>query len=479
MVTRHNRLLVLFHVVTDATLGACAFAAAYMLRFHAGLIPVTKGVPSIEQCLIVAPFVALLVPIGFQLQGLYRLRRGRSRVDDFFNVFVGTTLTVVFGIVATLYTQTYFATSTAKGRGLFEVSQWVWALFLVLNVTLTYASRELLRDVLERRWRAGLGMKRILIAGSGELGRLVADKILEHRELGYQIIGFVDDRALGDHLGYRGLPLLGTVDEASEILAREAIDHLYVALPPEQHVRMLELIESTSRLCIDVKVVPDLLQVIALRARLEDLDGVPIIDINDVPLQGFNSLVKRALDIAISVTGLVALGIPLALTGLVIRLTSRGPVLFRQERTGLDGRPFTIVKFRSMYDDAERETGPVWTKPDDPRVTPLGRFLRRSNIDELPQLWNVLRGDMSIVGPRPERPHFVEQFRHKIPSYMLRHKVKAGLTGWAQVNGWRGNTPLEKRIEYDLYYIENWSVRLDLKIMWLTLIKGFFHKHAY
>lgn len=242
---------------------------------------------------------------------------------------------------------------------------------------------------------------------------------------------------------------------------------------------MLDLIESTSRECIDVKVVPDLLQVIALRARLEDLDGVPIININDIPLQGLNSIVKRGLDVVLSTGALALLTLPLSLIALVVRLTSRGPAFYRQERTGLDGKPFTIVKFRSMYDDAERQTGPVWTKPDDPRVTPLGRFLRRSNIDELPQLWNVLRGDMSIVGPRPERPHFVEQFRHRIPSYMLRHKVKAGLTGWAQVNGWRGDTPLEKRIEYDLYYIENWSVRLDLKIMWLTFVKGFFHKHAY
>jgi Undecaprenyl-phosphate glucose phosphotransferase len=346
-------------------------------------------------------------------------------------------------------------------------------------VVLTYASRELVREVLERRWRAGIGLKRILIAGSGELGRLVADKILEHRELGYQIIGFVDLKASGDHLGYRGLPLLGTIDEASEIAVRESIDHLYVALPPEQHVQMLELIESTSRECVDVKVVPDLLQVIALRARLEDLDGVPVININDVPLQGLNTIVKRGLDVVLSAGALALLTLPLAIIAFVVRITSNGPVFYRQERTGLDGKSFTIVKFRSMYDNAERETGPVWTKPDDPRVTPLGRFLRRSNIDELPQLWNVLRGDMSIVGPRPERPHFVEQFRHRIPSYMLRHKVKAGLTGWAQVNGWRGNTPLEKRIEYDLYYIENWSVRLDLKIMWLTLVKGFFHKHAY
>ena len=242
---------------------------------------------------------------------------------------------------------------------------------------------------------------------------------------------------------------------------------------------MIDLIEATSRECIDVKVVPDLLQVIALRARLEDLDGVPVINVNDVPLQGFNSVVKRGIDVAISAAALLLLAIPLALVAALVRLTSKGPIFYRQERMGLDGKSFTIVKFRSMTDDAERETGPVWTQRNDPRVTAFGRFLRRSNIDELPQLWNVLRGDMSIVGPRPERPHFVEQFKHRIPQYMLRHKVKAGLTGWAQVNGWRGNTALEKRIEYDLYYIENWSVRLDLKIMWLTLTKSFFHKHAY
>src|SRR6266566_5286059 len=245
MVKRHNRLLVTFHVVSDALIGLSAFLIAYALRFHSDLIPITKGVPPLRQYINVLPFIGVLVPFGFQLQGLYRLRRGRSRVDDFFNVFVGTILAVVFGIVATLYTQTYFAGSAARERGLFEVSQVVWAIFLLLNVLLTYASRELVREVLERRWRAGIGLKRILIAGSGELGRLVADKILEHRELGYQIVGFVDDKGAGDHLGYRGLPLLGTIEEAAEIAARETIDHLYVALPPEQHVQMLLLIEST------------------------------------------------------------------------------------------------------------------------------------------------------------------------------------------------------------------------------------------
>jgi len=483
MVNRHNRLLVTFHVLSDAMLGVTAFIIAYELRFHSGfisrLIPITKGMPPLQQYINVLPFIAILVPLGFQLQGLYRLRRGRSRVDDFFAVFVGSILAVVFGIMATIYVQIYWASAAARQRGAFEVSQPVWAIFLILNVALTFAARELVREVLERRWRAGIGLKRILIAGSGELGRLVADKIIEHRELGYQIVGFVDDKAAGDHLGYRGLPLLGTIEEAADISAREGIHHLYVALPPEQHVRMLQLIESTSRECVDVKVVPDLLQVIALRARLEDLDGVPVININDVPLQGFNAIVKRGIDTAISSAALFVLAIPLGLIAALIKISSRGDVFYRQERMGLDGKSFAIVKFRSMFDDAERHTGPVWAVAGDPRVTPLGRFMRRANIDELPQLWNVLMGEMSIVGPRPERPHFVEQFRHKIPQYMLRHKVKAGLTGWAQVNGWRGNTPLEKRIEYDLYYIENWSVRLDLKIMWLTVLRGFFHKHAY
>jgi Undecaprenyl-phosphate glucose phosphotransferase len=466
---RHNRLLVTFHVISDALLGVSAFIIAYAIRFYTGIIPITRGLPPFQQYINVVPFIAGLVPLGFHLQGLYRLRRGRSRVDDFFAVFVGTILAVLLGVVATLYVQTYFATEAQKDTGAFEVSQWVWAIFLVLNVALTYSSREVMREVLERRWRAGIGLRRILIAGSGELGRLVADKIIEHRELGYQIVGFIDDRANGDHLGYRGLPLLGTIDEAADITTRENIDHLYVALPPEQHVRMLDLLESTSRVMVDVKVVPDLLQVIALRARLEDLDGVPVINVNEPPLQGFNALVKRTIDVLVSGAALLVLALPFGLVAMLVRLTSKGPVFYRQERTGLDGKSFTIVKFR----------GPVWAIPDDPRVTPFGRFLRRSNLDELPQLWNVLRGDMSIVGPRPERPHFVEEFRHKIPQYMLRHKVKAGLTGWAQVNGWRGNTPLEKRIEYDLYYIENWSVRLDLKIMWLTLLRGFFHKHAY
>jgi Undecaprenyl-phosphate glucose phosphotransferase len=475
MVKRHNRLLVAGYVVSDACLGIVAFLLAYLIRFDAALIPVTKGHPPLAQYVNVLPFIGVLVPFAFHVQGLYRLRRGRSRVDDFFAVFVGSILAVVLGLIGTLYYQVYHAPHLppdAPVQGLYEISRPVWLLFLTINVILTYTSREVVREVLERRWRAGIGLKRVLIAGAGDLGRLVADKLLEHRELGFKVVGFLDDRASGDHIGYRGLPLLGTLAEGGEIIRQERIDHLYVALPLEEHVKMLTLVEETNREGVDVHVIPDLLQFIALRARLENLDGVPIISLNDVPLRGFNSLLKRTIDVAISGAALLVLGIPLLIIAAVIRRTSPGPVFYTQQRMGLDGSAFEVYKFRSMYEGAEDSTGPVWAREDDPRCTAIGRWLRRFDLDELPQLWNVLRGDMSIVGPRPERPYFVEQFKHRIPQYMLRHKVKAGITGWAQVNGWRGNTSLEKRIEYDLYYIENWSVGLDLKIMWLTVLKA-------
>ncbi len=480
MVRRFNRLLVALHVLTDASIGVVAFVLAYLVRFELGLFDVTKGQPPFSQYVAVLPFIAVIVPLGFHLQGLYRLRRGRSRIDVFFNVLVGSIFAVVIGVVGTLYFQAYYVPDELKNRGIYEISQLVWGLFLVTVIVLGYLARKVVREILERRWTAGLGLRRIMIAGAGTLGRMVADRMFEHRELGYQVVGFVDDRAGGDHLGYRGLPLLGTLAEAPEIAVREQVDHLYVALPMEEHVKMLDLVEGASRECIDVKVVPDLLQFIALRARLEDLDGIPVINVNDVPLQGVNAFVKRALDIAISLVALALMAVPGLLIAWLIKRSSPGPVFYQQTRMGLDGRAFSVYKFRTMPLDAEDGTGPVWANDNDPRATRVGHWLRRFDLDEWPQFVNVLKGEMSIVGPRPERPYFVEQFKHRIPQYMLRHKVKAGITGWAQVNGWRGNTSLEKRIEYDLYYIENWSVSLDLKIIWLTVVRGLFsHRPAY
>jgi Undecaprenyl-phosphate glucose phosphotransferase len=473
MLRRYNRLLVAVYVLADTVSGVVAFLAAYLIRFDTRWIPLTKGHAPVSQYLSIAPFIGLLVPVIFHLQGLYRLRRGRTRVDDFFAVLVGTIVVVAVGVTGTLYVQTYYVSDAKKDLGFYEVSQVVWAIFLGLNVLFTYASREAVREVLARRWRAGIGLKRVLIIGAGDLGRTVADRILEHTELGFHLAGFIDDRAGGaDTIGYRGLPILGTLADVTPVCRHERVDEIYVALPLEEHVKMLAVVEAASRECISVHVVPDLLQFLALRARLEDLDGLPIISINDVPLRGFNSLAKRVVDIAISSGVLLVMAIPGLVIAWRIKRSSPGPVFYTQERMGLDGKAVTVYKFRSMPIDAEDTTGPVWARDDDPRATAIGRWLRKHDVDELPQFWNVFRGDMSCVGPRPERPFFVEQFKHRIPQYMLRHKVKAGITGWAQVNGWRGNTSLEKRIEYDLYYIENWSLSLDFKIMWLTLLRN-------
>jgi Undecaprenyl-phosphate glucose phosphotransferase len=369
--------------------------------------------------------------------------------------------------VGTLYAQAYYPALTGSA----PISRAVWGLFLTGNVLFTYASRELVRDLLRWRWRAGIGLKRVLIAGTGGLGRMVADRLLDHTELGFQPVGFVDDRADAETARYRGLPLLGRVADIAEVWRREAIDEIYVALPIDEHLTMLGIVEFAGREGVDLHIVPDLLQVLALRARLQDFDGLPLISINDVPLRGINSAIKRAADVVVSTGVLLAGAIPALILAWLIKRGSPGPVLYAQERMGLDGQAFTAYKFRSMSIDAEAFGDPVWARDDDPRATPLGRWLRRSHVDELPQFWNVLRGDMSIVGPRPERPFFVQQFKRRIPQYMLRHKVKAGITGWAQVNGWRGDTSLEKRIEFDLYYIQNWSLALDLKIMWLTLCR--------
>jgi Undecaprenyl-phosphate glucose phosphotransferase len=472
MLKRYNRLFIALHILADFFAAVAAFALAYLVRFESGLVQLTQPAPPFWRYLALAPVLAALLVLAFQLQGVYRLRRGRTRVDDFFGVLVGSLLGTLFGVLCTLYVQTYHLSEALKAQGFLEVSRPVWALFLAFSVLFTYTSREIARHVLQRRWRAGIGLKRVLIVGVGDLGRMVADRILEHSELGFKLVGFVDDRAAStDGIGYRGLPLLGSTAEVGEIAAREHIDEIYVAFPIEEHIKMLGVVEVASRECINVHVVPDLLQFIALRARLEDLDGLPLISINDVPLRGINNVLKRLVDLILSSAVVLIGAVPAVIIAWLIRLSSPGPAFYRQVRMGLDGKAFTVYKFRSMPVDAEDASGPVWARDDDPRATAVGRWLRRYDVDELPQFWNVLKGDMSIVGPRPERPFFVEQFKHRIPQYMLRHKVKAGITGWAQVNGWRGNTSLEKRIEFDLYYIGNWSLSLDFKIMWLTLMR--------
>jgi exopolysaccharide biosynthesis polyprenyl glycosylphosphotransferase len=361
------------------------------------------------------------------------------------------------------------------GSPTFTFSRAFMMLFVALDVVLLITSRTAIREVLRRRRLAGHNLQRILVVGAGELGMEITYKILAHRALGFEVVGFLDDDGSKAGRSFYDVPVLGTLKDVEEVIVRERVDQVYVALPPEAHRKMVHLMESVSRHCVDVKLVPDVLQYATLTATLEDLDGLPVINLSQVPLRGWNSLVKRAMDVVIAAAALVVMLPLLPLVAWLIWREDRGPIFYRQERMGLDGKPFMMLKLRSMRVDAESTSGPVWATRDDPRRTGFGGFLRRWSLDELPQVWNVLRGDMSIVGPRPERPAFVQEFKHKIPDYMLRHRVKSGITGWAQVHGWRGNTSIKKRIQYDLYYIQNWSILLDFKILWMTMRSGLWH----
>jgi len=423
--------------------------------------------------------MAVLWPAVLYFHGLYQMKRGRSRIDELFAIVLSVLIASALTLGATLYVRVYYRFQPEVAPR-WEYSQAVFAIFVVLDVFLLSAGRWAVRAWQERRWAAGENLTRVLVAGTGDLGRTVADTLLGHRKLGYRVVGFLGEGPSAT--GHADLPVVGTIEDAREAIERSGADQLYVALPLEDHARLVPLVKSLSNECVDIKVVPDVVQYATIKAALEDLDGIPIVSLNEVPLQGWSSMVKRTMDLAVSSALLLALTVipVLPILGLLVRLFGgKGPVLLRQERMTLDGKTFQIFKFRTMVDEAERDTGPVFATSDDPRRTGIGAWLRKHNLDELPQLLNVFLGDMSLVGPRPERPPFVQQFRERIPRYMRRHRVKSGMTGWAQVNGWRGNTSIEKRIEFDLYYIENWSLLLDLKILILTIFRGFGQPHAY
>ena len=483
MLRYRTRKLVAIHVAVDVVATALAWLLAYALRFHVEAIgwvlPVTKGVPELSRYLLLLPLMAVLWPAVLYFHGLYQIKRGRSRIDEFFAILASVLIASALTLGATLYVRVYYRYQPEVSPD-WEYSQAVFALFAVLDVLLLSLGRRAVRAWQESRWAAGEDLTRVVVAGTGELGRTVADALLAHRKLGYRVVGFLGEGPGAD--GHAGLPVIGAIADAREAMERSQADQLYVALPLEDHARLVPLVKSLSNECVDIKVIPDVVQYATIKAVLEDLDGIPIISLNEVPLQGWSSMVKRLMDVTVSsvlLLGLVVVPV-LPLLALCVRLFGgKGGVLLRQERMTLDGKTFQIFKFRTMVDEAEKETGPVFATSDDPRRTPIGAWLRRHNLDELPQLLNVFLGDMSLVGPRPERPPFVQQFRERIPAYMRRHRVKSGMTGWAQVNGWRGNTSIEKRIEFDLYYIENWSLLLDLKILILTLFRGFGQPHAY
>ncbi len=479
MVKHQSRFQTVLYVLGDLIATYVAFFIAYFVRFNFEIVQVTKGVNPLSQYTLLLPLITLLWPLLFYFHGLYNLRRLRSRIDELFSIVWAVAMGTAATLFVALYLRVYYFYGPPEISGRYEFSQLVLGLFVAFDIVLLTLTRSLIRKHREARWRLGEGLRNILIAGAGELGRSVADKFIDHQELGFRVLGFVDDHFRGEFAGHRGLPIVGTIDDVEQVIGERQVDSLYIALPLEEHEKIRSLIGFASREGLDVKVAWDYLTHVALRAGVEDLDGIPVISLAETPIQGWNWVQKRSIDICISMVLLGLATIPFAVIAFLIKLTSKGPVFYTQERMGLDGKPFTIYKFRSMHEDAEKETGPVWANPDDPRRTPLGSILRRLSIDELPQLYNVLRGDMSLVGPRPERPRFVLEFKERVPQYMLRHKVKSGMTGWAQVNGWRGNTSIEKRIEHDLYYIENWTLGLDFKILWLTFWRVFLHRHAY
>ena len=467
MIRKSTRRIAALMLVSDVAATLAALASAYFLRFRAEIIPVTRGIPDVALYNRLFPLMAVLWPAVYYFYGLYQVRRHRSRVEEGLAVLVATGLaTLLLAGLATFY------------RG-FSYSRAVFVMFFALDVVFVFAGRTAIRRYLEEAWRHGVGVRHVLVVGAGRLGRAVVEKLHEHPEAGLRAIGFVDDAPEKLGTEYLGAPVLGTTAEAARIVEERGADTVFLALPLDAHRTMLAVLQEVGRTIADVRVVPDLLQYITFRAGVEDMDGLPVVHLTQVPLTGWMSLVKRALDVGLSGAALIVLSPVYAAIALAIRASDRGPILYRQRRMGLDGRSFDILKFRSMVVDAEGRSGPTWTSPDDERRTRVGVFLRRWSLDELPQLVNVLRGEMSLVGPRPERPEFVREFKEKFPQYMLRHRVRAGITGWAQVHGWRGNTSLSKRIEYDLYYIENWSLALDFRILWMTLRHGLRHRNAY
>jgi exopolysaccharide biosynthesis polyprenyl glycosylphosphotransferase len=437
----------------DLVLVGAAWLGAYLLRFHAG-IPAPLGVPPVEPYLSV---LALLLPGWawvFRSRGLYAPRRVDSLLSELAGVAAGGTTVVVLLVVAG-----FFVRSFSFSRGVVLL---FWALSIVSVAVFRIAAREIL-FALHRR---GMHLSSALVVGGGRLAEQVIDRIHERPQLGLRVVGVLTD-ARGPRV--RGVPVLGRYEQVKPVLHLCGARQVVVALPREDADRLEPLLEQLQDELVDIRMVPDVLHVATLGSSVEDFDGLPVINLRESPLVGWAAIQKRAFDVGVSSLLLTLAAPVMGAIGLAIRLSSGAPVLYRQERMGLDGHVFRMLKFRTMVDDAERDTGPVWARRDDPRETRIGSFLRRTSLDELPQLWNVLTGEMSLVGPRPERPVFIEQFRREVPGYMLRHKVKAGLTGWAQVHRWRGDTSLHERIEHDLYYIRNWSLGLDIRILLMTL----------
>lgn len=461
MLKRYYQVFGSLLIVTD-TLGlVVAWLLAFYLRFYTQIVPVTKGIPPFSR------YVSLTVPVVFLWLAvftyfhLYRTNRIHRRTAELAQVLrAHAAATALFLLLTWVVTEYRFSRVVI---GYFAVLSGVYLLF----------SRLALRNFLRNFMRKGAHQRDMVIVGAGPSALAMIDRVRRMPELGIRVHGFFTKTGAADPA--LPAPVLGTYADVASITA----DEIVIALPREDSAAQETILASLGDTVTNVHLIPEIYDYIVLGCTVDDFDQLPVVALNETPIDPIGAFWKRLVDIAGSSVALLVFSPLYLLLAIAVKVTSRGPIFYGQVRMSVDGTTFKMWKFRSMKVDAEASTGAVWAKKDDNRRTPIGTFLRSTSLDEIPQFWNVFVGEMSLVGPRPERPEFVHQFRGRIPLYMLRHKVKAGITGWAQVNGWRGDTSLEKRIECDLFYIRHWSLGLDFKILLLTVLKGFVNKNAY
>lgn len=466
MIKDNQRRLNQFHILLDAVVIAAAYALSYYLFFESGLFESSKSL-SWGRYLNAVIFVVPGYLISYAVFHLYTPKRVQGRRAEFANIIKANTISIlVFILILFLTKQNDF-------------SRKMLFLFFAINVVFETIVRNIIRLALRSIRSKGYNQKHILLVGYSRAALAYIDRINLNPEWGYSIRGILDDN-VERGTDYRGVKVLGTINNLDVILPINRLDEIAITLKLDEYAKLASIVAACEKSGVHTKFIPDYNNIIPTRPYTEDLLGLPVIHIRHVPLtNSFNATIKRIVDIFGSLAGLcVASPIMLAVS-IAVKLSSPGPVIFCQERVGLHNRPFKMYKFRSMGVQAPSREAKEWTTPGDPRVTTIGKIIRKTSIDELPQLFNILKGDMSLVGPRPERPFFVEKFKEEIPRYMVKHQVRPGLTGWAQVNGYRGDTSITKRIECDLYYIENWTLGFDFKIMFLTIFKGFINKNAY
>lgn len=466
MIKDNQRYFNRLHVLVDALIIASSYLLAYFIQIKL-LTDKTAGVLPIEVYMLA---LLLLVPGMLLLYfafNLYSPKRVQGRRLELGNVIKANALGVlIFMSVNMLIKQLDFS------RGVIFT-------FFGLNILFEAIARLIIRNILRDIRRRGMNLKHILLVGYGNSAKEYIDRIIENPEWGYNVTGILDD-SVERATAYRGINIIGRTDDLINILSVNQLDEIAITLGLSEYYKLERIVAQCEKSGVHTKFIPDYGNIIPTKPYTEDLMGLPVINIRYVPLSNtFNAIAKRAVDIVGSLVCIVLFSPIMLFTAFLIKLTSPGPLIFKQERVGLHNRPFIMYKFRSMEVQKKQMEQRGWTTRNDPRVTGIGKLIRRTSIDELPQLFNVLKGEMSLIGPRPERPQFVEKFREEIPRYMVKHQVRPGMTGWAQVHGYRGDTSIRKRIEYDLYYIENWTMGLDVKILFLTVFKGFINKNAY